>query len=61
MYPNLEKNTEVNADDSWKKMAKQRAPNFTLQENTLLAHLMDEEYMNFGMSRHKLDRQVYQP
>ncbi|KAH3741661.1 hypothetical protein DPMN_048386 [Dreissena polymorpha] len=37
-------------------MAKQRAPNFTLQENTLLAHLMGEEYMNFGMSRHKLDR-----
>ncbi|KAH3849481.1 hypothetical protein DPMN_091884 [Dreissena polymorpha] len=37
-------------------MAKQRAPNFTLQENILLAHLMGEDYSNFGMSRHKLDR-----
>ncbi|KAH3747955.1 hypothetical protein DPMN_182391 [Dreissena polymorpha] len=59
MYTNLEKNTEVKADDSWKEMAKERAPNFTLQGNTLLAHLSDlrsEDYLNFGMSRHKLDR-----
>ncbi|KAH3716286.1 hypothetical protein DPMN_059004 [Dreissena polymorpha] len=42
-------------------MAKQRAPNFTLQENTLLAHLMGEEYMNFGMSSYNRENTTMAP
>ncbi|KAH3793756.1 hypothetical protein DPMN_147275 [Dreissena polymorpha] len=35
------------------EMAKQRSPNFSMQENSLLAQLMGEEYEDTGLSRHK--------
>ncbi|KAH3848488.1 hypothetical protein DPMN_090855 [Dreissena polymorpha] len=35
------------------EMAKQRSPNFSMQENSLLAQLMGEDYKDTGLSCHK--------
>jgi len=36
-----------------------RAANFTEQENLLLAEIMGENYSNFGLSRHKVDKHKF--
>ena len=44
-------------DTNCKKMS--RSANFTEQENLLIAEIMGEEFGDFGLSRHKLDKHKF--